>query len=72
METILLTPPEDWPAFPRFMSIRTFLRYSGLDYQTFKRMADKNNFPLRRVGNFKLIDVERAMEMVRREAELAE
>ena len=71
METILLTPPEGWPAFPKFMSIQAFCRYR-LDYQTFRKMADRNNFPLRRVGNFKLVDVEQAMAMIRREAELTE
>jgi hypothetical protein len=54
------------------MSIQAFCKYSGLDYATFRRMADKNNFPLRRTGNFKLIDVEQAMAMVRREAELTQ
>jgi hypothetical protein len=72
METILLEPPENWPACPKYMSIRAFCKYSGLDYQTFKRMAEKNKFPMRRTGNFKLLDVEQAMEMVRREAELTE
>ena len=67
METILLTPPENWPAFARFMSIRAFCRYSGVDYQTFRKMVVKNNFPMPRLGNFKLIDVELALEMVRRE-----
>ena len=43
-----------------------------MDYQTFRKMADKNNFPLRRLGNFKLLDVEQAMAMVRREAELSQ
>ena len=72
METVLLTPPEGWPAFPKYMSIQAFCKYSGVDYQTFRKMADKNNFPLRRVGNFKLLDVEQAMAMIHREAELSQ
>ena len=72
MEIILLTPPEGWPAFPKYMSIQAFCKYSGVDYQTFRKMADKNDFPLRRLGNFKLLDVEQAMAMVRREAELSQ
>ena len=71
METILLTPPEDWPAF-QVHEHSSILQVQRLDYQTFRKMADKNNFPLRRLGNFKLLDVEQAMAMVRHEAELAE
>jgi hypothetical protein len=72
MDTILLEPPDNWPACPKFMSIRAFCKYSGVDYQTFRKMAEKNNFPLRRLGNFKLLDVEQAMAMVQREADLSQ
>jgi hypothetical protein len=70
MQTVLLTPPGDWPEVPKYMSVNAFCKYSGVDYQTFRFMVIKNNFPLRRLGNFKLLDVEKAMEMVRREAVL--
>ena len=72
MEFVLLTPPEGWPALPKYMSVRAFCRYSGVDYQTLRSMAKKHNFPFRRLGNFKLLDVERAMAMLQHEAERTE
>jgi hypothetical protein len=67
METVLLAPRENWPAQPKFMSIRAFCKYSGVDYQTFHKWAKETNFQMHRLGNFKLVDVEQAMAMVKRE-----
>jgi hypothetical protein len=67
METILLAPPADWSALPKFMSVRAFCRYSGLDYQAFLKWRKETNFPLHRLGNMKLVEVEKAMAMIQRE-----
>jgi hypothetical protein len=69
MDAILLQAPPGWPAFPKYMSVDTFCKFSGISYRCFLHMVKKNDFPMRRLGTFKIVDVEEAMTMVRRETE---
>jgi hypothetical protein len=71
MDAIMLEAPSDWPTTPKYMSVDVFCRFSGISPHCFRKMVEKNDFQMRRLGNFKIVDVEEALATVRRETEPA-